>query len=181
MQHRSQVKPANWHRQHFCFSLWQVQQNLGDATGSTKEKGSKSGQQHPMTIRVNLSLTANAKGIRKGWVMRVCARACVHLCDAQTIQSKLRLRGSTFLRPLQDISETMSPLIARLRWRATHEHIDSQLRGAMGGFGVHHPCRVSWAVLFKTEAISRACVCAQSAPRLYCLLSDWSASGSIAV
>ena len=32
---------------------------------------------------------------------------CVCVCDAQIIQSKLKLQGSTFLRSQQDISETV--------------------------------------------------------------------------
>ena len=51
--------------------------------------------------------------------VRACMRACV--CDAHIFQSKLRLRGSTFLRILQDISKTMSPEFFRPRWQALRQ------------------------------------------------------------
>ena len=53
--------------------------------------------------------------------MRVkCARACVCVCvcDAQSLQSKLKLRGSTCLKILQFISETMSSNFEGPRWQA---------------------------------------------------------------
>ena len=50
----------------------------------------------------------------------VCMRARAHVCvcDAQVFQSKLKLRGSTFLHAPQDISETMSSEFIGPRWQA---------------------------------------------------------------
>ena len=80
--------------------------------------------------------------------------ACLHACLApvwitagglacltpKDFKSKLKLRGSTFLRILPTISKTMRSEFFRRRWQAIHSHTDSQLRnvGAMvcvGGCG----------------------------------------------
>ena len=65
--------------------------------------------------------------------VRARARGCV--CDAHIIYSKLKVRGSTFLRSLQDISETMSPEFVRPRGQAIHEHTVSQLWGVEANSG----------------------------------------------